>query len=565
MESMNVFLNGRNIIVSVMFIVLLSAFYIGCGQTQFDESFSEDIPQPMAIAPPYYGEITLEETILLADVIARVKLNTSTSTVERGFQSLSYPIGSYYTAEEIKFKVMEYLKGNGNSEIDAIIRYSHTYETQIDAEDNLKDMKDMRDRRWDDREAIVFLWDTDPVLSTTEQEGRYSLGTIEGPSPGDDGYSITSIRADRWLPAALDEGVSGASGGADQRFLTEDPDIARVSGASGVSANAQTITLSKIKERIADIENELDKGNGSEMYRSCLIDKYYAARLVRWHIDNYGPEYYQFNRELNSGSQAGSVLYSDRLGFGDLPDKLGKYWLEGEDADLFISVTSDVQPHDMSVDGNVDSVKYSRMLSTARPLPAGEYDFYLTGIPSNRLLCEGVSDVEKNLRHWIVTVTSPDGTLHEAFFDPVDLDGGAVGVGSGQGILESDRFLFKTDTLIERIEWKDGEALMEFKSHRQPPDHHIDFIGLDGSVALRLDFDEARKEGAGAERTLVWGVCEQPWKEGDLLMIRMSESEPGLSGATNDGECGDAPSPEPGTEPTVAPPGVSTTTRDTVE
>ncbi len=37
--------------------------------------------------------------------------------------------------------------------------------------------------------------------------------------------------------------------------------------------------------------------------------------------------------------------------------------------------------------------------------------------------------------------------------------------------------------------------------------------------------------------TLNWGVCEQPWEEGDQLMIRISESGAALTGATNDAEC----------------------------
>ena len=37
--------------------------------------------------------------------------------------------------------------------------------------------------------------------------------------------------------------------------------------------------------------------------------------------------------------------------------------------------------------------------------------------------------------------------------------------------------------------------------------------------------------------TLSWGVCEQPWEEGDQLMIRISESEAALTGAINDAEC----------------------------
>ena len=44
--------------------------------------------------------------------------------------------------------------------------------------------------------------------------------------------------------------------------------------------------------------------------------------------------------------------------------------------------------------------------------------------------------------------------------------------------------------------------------------HHADFIALDGSVSLRLDFDDASETVEGAKRTLTWNVCTQPWESG---------------------------------------------------
>ena len=36
---------------------------------------------------------------------------------------------------------------------------------------------------------------------------------------------------------------------------------------------------------------------------------------------------------------------------------------------------------------------------------------------------------------------------------------------------------------------------------------------------------------------LSWGVCDQPWQDGDKLMIRISESGADLTGTTNDADC----------------------------
>ena len=49
---------------------------------------------------------------------------------------------------------------------------------------------------------------------------------------------------------------------------------------------------------------------------------------------------------------------------------------------------------------------------------------------------------------------------------------------------------------------------------------------------LRCDVLE---EGGG--KALTWRVCKQPWKSGDLLMLRISESPDELVGVTNNAGC----------------------------
>ena len=70
-----------------------------------------------------------------------------------------------------------------------------------------------------------------------------------------------------------------------------------------------------------------------------------------------------------------------------------------------------------------------------------------------------------------------------------------------------------------------------------------DFIAKDGSVALRLDFDDASETGSGASRALRWNVCAQPWSGGDLLMLRISENPADLTSATLDADCSALPAP----------------------
>ena len=80
---------------------------------------------------------------------------------------------------------------------------------------------------------------------------------------------------------------------------------------------------------------------------------------------------------------------------------------------------------------------------------------------------------------------------------------------------------------IEQIEWSTNTNKVALKLSNQSAKlagHHIDFIELDASVSLRLDFDDAESTATGYGQTLSWEVCRQPWHPGDMLMLRISES-----------------------------------------
>ena len=158
--------------------------------------------------------------------------------------------------------------------------------------------------------------------------------------------------------------------------------------------------------------------------------------------------------------------------------------------------------------------------------------------------------------------------MHEAFFDPVHIDD-AVGADGESGVLQPDRF--ETDegeTVMERVEWLDGRVEMELSPAADLTGHRMDFIALDGSVALRLDFDDAVTLADDEDAaTFAWGVCDHPWADGDLLMLRIAEGVPDDGGAAmNDLEClvamperisapaaVETPEPTPKTEPTAEP------------
>lgn len=121
------------------------------------------------------------------------------------------------------------------------------------------------------------------------------------------------------------------------------------------------------------------------------------------------------------------------------------------------------------------------------PLTAGLYEIYIHGQPPENIPCKFVGTPST----WRLTFEAATGALYEAFFDPV-APGDAVGADGASGVLKPASFDFDgSDAAIWRIDWLDGQVRMSLSPHISLSDHHIDFIGTDGSLSLRLDFDDA--------------------------------------------------------------------------
>ena len=138
-----------------------------------------------------------------------------------------------------------------------------------------------------------------------------------------------------------------------------------------------------------------------------------------------------------------------------------------------------------------------------------------------------------------MTVTPPEGTLHEFFFDPVT-DGTPVAANSTNGVLSPASFTGAdgATSTISSLAWEPsstsseavagsngGQVKLEFTTVSDPDDvigdHMLDFIELDGSVSLSLEVFDATVGAEPASNTLSWAVSSQPWENGDKLMIRI--------------------------------------------
>ena len=454
-----------------------------------------------------HGDTSIEQKIFGGDAIVIATMTSFSSEVVVDAD------GKHRAVLKFNLDVSEYLKGSGASSIVAVWVDGWLYETREDGERWEARKQAERDDQWDDREAVIFLYDGGSGFGASIdgqlQLADHFLLALGHQYRADDRYSLHSTRNKVWLPAADSTGATGDG----QEFLLDVPPTA---------GTAPTITLGDLKTRIAAVAGEFDGGDGSDAYETCVEEKYEIEQVIRYFREEEDTDAYNKSPQdsgLPSGQPANTELHQ-RQNAGIYPDQKAKTWLEGRDAALFTVAQGEPTAVDVNEDGSFtaesDAIEFTETFATARPLPAGEYEIIRKEVWARYLLCNYVLDNE-----WTITVTAPEGTLHEAFFDPVT-DGTAVAADSANGVLKPASF---TDTdgasaTIERIAWEpSGTVKLKVSPHSGLAGHVVDFIELDGTVSLSLKVDDAMVDAAND--TLSWSVASQPWDDGDELMVRV--------------------------------------------
>ena len=161
-------------------------------------------------------------------------------------------------------------------------------------------------------------------------------------------------------------------------------------------------------------------------------------------------------------------------------------------------------------------------MTSVRPFPEGRYSFEYKFGGSEVKMC-GAPPSTHNLH--VVTVTAPDGVLHELFFDPVTV-GTTVKADDTNGVLKPAAFTDANggSATIGSIAWQAGTVKVGVTPDDALAGQVLDFIELDGTVSLSLDVSDATVDAASG--TLSWSVSSQPWEDGDLLMVRVREASP---------------------------------------
>ena len=470
------------------------------GETERIVHVTGDIARPL-----YAGDALIEEKIIENPIIVKATMTSSSSEVVVDAD------GKYVAVLKFSLDVSEYLKGAGPSSVVASWVDGRSYGTSEEANDAKAVILAERDGQWDDRETIIFLFDGASGFGTL-LDGQFQLAdhfllALGHRYSPDDRYSLHSTSRKAWLPASSNAGSTGDG----QEFLLDVP--------AGSGETVTTITLGDLKTRIAEVTAELDGGDGSEAHKTCVLKKYRHLRNQRNFPEERGKPFtiWNIDQSLVSGQPAGTVI-DVREAYGVYPDTKITLRVEGRDSDIFDTLDGDSTDIDEDGDGEFDTIKYDAMIRLARPVPAGDYSFYLTESWPKYALCN--FDISNE---WTVTTVAPEGTLHEAFFDPVT-DGAAVAADDTNGVLKPASFTDSdgASATIERIEWESGTVELEVSPHTGLPGHVVDFIELDGTTSLSLNADRATVDADND--TLSWSVASQPWEDGDELMVRVRKT-----------------------------------------
>ena len=238
-----------NTLVYAGIALLAVLIFLGMGAVWWT-SRGPDMSQPWtppvhsvhgAVIPPI--TYILEEALLDTDVVARVRLLGVEEEIRSPGENEAY--GAYM---EFKFEVLEYLKGGyGLNPIWGYVALEQAEgSTEEEARWKSKYFWARRNSQWDDKEAIVLMWDTDKQ----NRKDHFGLGRFS-PYSGES-YRLTGMGRKKWLPAASVSGVSGASN--EQTFLLEYPR----SGIAGASSNnGDLVSLSELRQLAALSNAEL--------------------------------------------------------------------------------------------------------------------------------------------------------------------------------------------------------------------------------------------------------------------------------------------------------------------
>ena len=458
----------------------------------------------LEIAHPGAATALVEERILVSDVVVKARLSSAGEGI-------------------LNFRALQYLKGTGPQQ------FSVSAETEG------------RPTRWDNQDAVLFLMNESGdsadfafADTTVINYGLDTRKTYTGDLP--EGY-MADTRNPVWLPVEP-SGGSGSSfarspgTGSTGDVITEyDSDgqpetisqadlldaIEWVSGTT--SADSRALTSEAVTRSASSQSEEFTQ----EQVLDCVSLSLWQLRDIRDYEEYFGRYPYEQRSEFELSSSLGKgveIIGTDSThDWGvNLPgnQRYDTYKLTGRDAILFLQLIED--------DDNNSRNGYSQKVVNSRPLPAGEYRVSQWFYPYMHKPC----GYPLSFKPWRTTVTSvaPPGTVHEALFDPATTTAGVgylAGSATTTGALDAATFSVAdgTSATIERIVYASSTVELRVTPAGALTGHDLEFIDVDGAIALTLDPDNA-----GASSTLAFAVDVAPWAAGDKMMLRVKRAAP---------------------------------------
>ena len=443
-----------------------------------------------------YESPSIDQQILESDIIVVATFDSATAAVQT-IPGESGVAPTYRPIHVLNFRATEYLKGTGPTEFTVEVlddsygietngNLYKGYLTEAEAKAAATQLLTQRNTTWDNRPGVLFL---EGPLSSATPSGAASSQTFEFTLSNQGAqtnfeYAIDTLSR-TWLPAK--QAISSESSVVSStEYITD-----------GAKIPPPVLSLSTLKTRIMEIGSLLSAGDGSEAYTDCIY-----SSLVDF-SDRYTRDRTPLtsDRTIESGLAAGTALRQSAKVYDE---QYNVYSVSGTDAEHFGTVVRDD-------DTDASNGHYFDFI-IARPLPARKYVVNFHMQHHSYVIC-GFNPTDKNYIIYNVTVTGPAGTLHEAFFDPVE---------SGEDEVSPAEFsVGGTATEIKGLEWADGNVTLTLNPHVSLSGYTLDFIALDGAASLTLPASNAVSNPHAA--TLAWPVLHQPWRPGDKLMLRIRE------------------------------------------
>ncbi len=483
------------------------------------------------------GFTRLEHRIIESELIVRAELIEISDKTCR----VSDPehFSGWYPVIQYHFRVLEYLKGDGENQIVVNTSFGGDgfgvawdwYRSNFDAKKAAQITIAGLDVDLLRLQSILFIehddvWRKHCVIEEVKDAMSYSFALdYDWVAPE---FAINSDHNRVWLPihVSSSQTVMSAENPIEETIdLDSSESRFRLSIDSDASTPRDekfdmhgTITVAEFKHQINSIAVSESAFSG---YADCLKNKNYLIQ-----------------KELEADRRGGYLTYHWQPRFDvDIPDQhwevysgdlKGTWVLHSFDGELFAGSDAFSENVDVWLDGS-DAAYFSLMRSGSELDPTGHTIIadgvmvagsYHAVVHVERFLFEECGGYRQKRQFNVqLDASTDDGIVYEALYAVDSMEGRSA----GQTMLidlEPDRIGLLT---IDRISWDVDELMVIFEKIQtlnETDAYEIEFINWETRSSVRVAIEEARFDGENASR-LVWDSIDRAWSNDDRVLVRV--------------------------------------------